>query len=149
MRPIKRIIIHCTATRADRHFDPSDLEQSHRQRGFTQCGYHYYITTDGVTHDMRPIELQGAHAKGYNLSSIGIAYEGGLDSQGRPSDTRTSAQRIALRTLLTRLRLQFPQAKIMGHRDLSPDLNKDGVIEPREYVKQCPCFNAIPEYADI
>lgn len=149
MRQIKRIIIHCTATRADRPFTPSALERSHRERGFTQCGYHYYITTDGVTHDMRPIETPGAHAKGYNLASIGIAYEGGLDSHGRPADTRTQAQRCALRSLLVRLRSQFPQAQIMGHRDLSPDLDKDGIIEPREYIKQCPCFHAIPEYADI
>ena len=149
MRPIKRIIIHCTATRADRPFTPSALEASHRQRGFTACGYHHYITTDGVTHEMRPVEQPGAHAKGYNLASIGIAYEGGLDADFHPADTRTTAQRNALRTLLVRLRHQFPQAQIMGHRDLSPDLNKDGQIEPREYVKQCPCFNAIPEYADI
>lgn len=149
MRPIERIIIHCTATRADHPLTPAALERSHRQRGFNSCGYHYYIRLDGTEYIMRAISLPGAHAKGYNLASIGIAYEGGLDSQGRPADTRTSAQRNALRALLLRLRRQFPLAQIMGHRDLSPDLNKNGTIEPREFIKLCPCFDAIPEYADI
>ena len=30
---------------------------------------------------------------------------------------------------------------MLGHRDTSPDLNGDGVIEPYEYVKVCPCFD--------
>jgi N-acetylmuramoyl-L-alanine amidase len=36
--------------------------------------------------------------------------------------------------------------RITGHRDLSPDIDKDGVVEPNEWVKQCPCFNAETEY---
>ena len=31
--------------------------------------------------------------------------------------------------------------QVLGHRDTSPDLNGDGVIEPYEYVKACPCFD--------
>ena len=32
-----------------------------------------------------------------------------------------------------------------GHRDLSPDLNGNGEIEPEEWVKACPCFDAEEE----
>lgn len=31
------------------------------------------------------------------------------------------------------------------YRDLSPDLNANGEIEPEEWIKQCPCFNVIED----
>jgi N-acetyl-anhydromuramyl-L-alanine amidase AmpD len=53
--------------------------------------------------------------------------------------------------VLTILKKKQPDVKvrIVGHRDLSPDLDKDGVVEPHEWVKLCPCFNAEPEYKGI
>ena len=39
--------------------------------------------------------------------------------------------------------------KVMGHRDTSPDKDGDGIVEPHEWIKQCPCFNAIDEYKSI
>ena len=148
-RHIDLIVIHCTASRCDRRLSPADLDRIHRQRGFICCGYHYYVTTDGIVHRMRPADLAGAHAKGHNLNSIGIAYEGGLLPDGTPADTRTPAQRAALLRLLPRLKSLYPAARIRGHRDLSPDLNGNGIIEPSEWVKLCPCFDASREYADM
>lgn len=88
MRKIDLIVIHCSATRVDRTLTAFDLETLHRRRGFNGTGYHYYIRKDGTTLLTRPIERIGAHAKGFNASSIGICYEGGLDCRGRPADTR-------------------------------------------------------------
>lgn len=149
MRKITLLVIHCTATSIIKPLTPQALEASHRQRGFACCGYHYYIRRNGEIIPMRPIAQIGAHAKGYNANSIGIAYEGGLDPDGKPTDTRTGAQRSALVSLLTQLHEHYPDARICGHRDLSPDLNGNGRIEPAEYIKQCPCFNAAQEYAYI
>lgn len=146
MRKITLIVVHCTATRCTSSLTPQQLEESHRLRGFACCGYHYYIQRNGQTTPMRPVEKIGAHAKGYNANSIGIAYEGGLNADGNPADTRTDAQRAALVSLLTQLHEHYPDARIVGHRDLSPDLNGNGRIEPSEYVKACPCFNAAQEY---
>ena len=87
----------------------------------------------------------GAHAKGYNRNSIGICYEGGLDKDGKPKDTRTPEQRVALRQLVNELLLRFPDCKVCGHRDLSFDLNHNGKIDPREWTKQCPCFAVATE----
>jgi N-acetylmuramoyl-L-alanine amidase len=36
---------------------------------------------------------------------------------------------------------KYPNATILGHRDLSPDKNGDGVIERSEWVKHCPSFD--------
>lgn len=77
----------------------------------------------------------------YNAHSIGICYEGGLDVQGCPADTRTPEQCSALRLLVHQLLKRFRNnIRICGHRDLSPDRNGDGVVEPEEWVKECPCF---------
>ena len=77
------------------------LRECHLQRGFRDIGYHFYITRDGVLHHCRPVSEIGAHVRGFNRHSIGICYEGGLDENGRPADTRTTAQRFALLDLLT------------------------------------------------
>ncbi len=78
MRKIDLIVIHCSATRADRSLTPDDLKLNIGRRGFNGTGYHYYIRKDGTVHLTRPIERIGAHVKGFNLNSVGICYEGGL-----------------------------------------------------------------------
>ena len=136
MRTINLIVGHCSATRCDRPFPVTALIRCHADRfGFT--GYHYYITRDGTTYQTRHEQLVGAHAKGYNQHSLGICYEGGLDKQGKPADTRTKAQKQSLLKLLKRLKQEHPQAQILGHRDL-PDVKK-----------ACPCFDAGSEYSQL
>jgi N-acetyl-anhydromuramyl-L-alanine amidase AmpD len=88
----------------------------------------------------------GAHCTGYNARSIGICYEGGLDGNGNLKDTRTQAQKEALRTLLRILCGKYGIRDILGHRDTSPDTNKNDVLEPGEWIKGCPSFDAKTEY---
>ncbi len=134
MRKINLIVIHCSATREDRMLTPDDLELQHRRRGFNGIGYHYYIRKDGTVCLTRAIERIGAHVKGFNSESIGICYEGGLDCRGRPADTRTPEQHAALRLLIHQLKEKFPGCRVCGHRDLSPDRNGNGEIEPEEWI---------------
>ena len=142
MRKIDLIVIHCSATRADRPLTPLALDRMHRERGFNGCGYHFYVRRDGTIVSMRPLERVGAHARGYNATSIGVCYEGGLDSAGRPADTRTPQQKSSLRTLVRVLLKEYPSVRcVCGHRDLSPDRDGDGLVEPHEWVKMCPCFD--------
>ncbi len=136
MRTINLIVVHCSATRCDRPFPVTALIRCHADRfGFT--GYHYYITRDGTTYQTRHEQLIGAHAKDYNRNSLGICYEGGLDEQGKPTDTRTKAQKQSLLKLLKRLKKEHPHAQILGHRDL-PNVKK-----------ACPCFDAKSEYSQL
>ena len=95
-------------------------------------GYHYVILPDGVVEHGRPLFYQGAHVgtpRNYNNQSIGVCYVGGRNANGEIADTRTLAQKQALVRVLTLLKSQYPNAKIVGHRDL----NKG---------KACPCFDA-------
>ncbi len=128
MRRIDLIVIHCSATRCDQNYSVRALIRDHRDRfGFT--GYHYYVTRGGMVYQTRHEQLIGAHAKGYNQHSLGVCYEGGLDTRGNPADTRTQKQKRALLALLKQLKAEHPQAQILGHRDL-PGVKKD-----------CPCFD--------
>ena len=71
-RRIDLIVVHCTATRCNIPLSPEKLEEMHRQRGFRQCGYHFYITRDGlVVHAMRPVEMEQAHGEGNRMAEHG------------------------------------------------------------------------------
>ena len=98
MRRITLFIIHCSATRCGQPYSFEDCRRDHIDgRHFRDIGYHYYITRDGQTHPGRPLSLEGAHCFGHNRHSIGICYEGGLNGEGLPADTRTPAQKPFVR----------------------------------------------------
>ena len=141
MRNIDSIIVHCSATKAGQDFTATDIDRWHRERGFNGIGYHYVIRLDGKLEKGRDVALAGAHCKGWNERSVGICYIGGLDENGRPADTRTNAQKRVLYQIIIDLQREYNILQVLGHRDTSPDLNGDGVIEPYEYVKACPCFD--------
>lgn len=150
---IDAIIVHCSATRAGQDIKASDIDKWHKERGFKMIGYHFVVDLDGTIEAGRPLTMNGAHCntsgvsgRVYNSHSIGICYVGGLDKKGRPKDTRTRKQKIALHNLIYSLLMQYPIKEIVGHRDASPDKNGDGQITSNEWIKQCPCFDVKSEY---
>lgn len=136
MRSISLILIHCSAVRPYQTSTAVQIDNWHRARGWNGIGYHYVILRDGTIQTGRPESQVGAHCTGHNAHSIGICYEGGLDAQGKPSDTRTRAQKRALVRLLRDLRKKYPKALITGHNVFNPH-------------KSCPCFDAAEEYKDL
>ena len=133
---VRYLILHCSATRCDRDYPIEQLRRDHLARGFLDIGYHYYIRKDGSVSQHRRLTEVGAHCRPFNRCSIGICYEGGLDEQGRPQDTRTLAQRASLIHLLVKLKKQFPKAVIRGHNEM-----------PGATPKACPCFKPSKELA--
>ena len=114
------------------------LKKLEEVRGFhLGVGYHYVIRRDGTIEPGRPEWMVGAHCVNHNAHSIGICYEGGYDARGQPDDTRTPAQKAAMRKLLEELHGRYPKAVILGHHDLNP-------------LKPCPCIKDVAhEYADL
>lgn len=156
-RRITGLVVHCSANVEGVDIGAKEIKRCHiQERGWCDIGYHFVIRIDGTIEPGRDLNKAGAHVSGHNATTIGICYVGGLsrekDRRGQyiAKDTRTPEQKDSLRWLLTQLAALLPSVRtIKGHRDYSPDLNGNGTIEPREYIKSCPCFDAIPEYQDI
>lgn len=128
MRIINEIIIHCSATREGADFCAKDIDKWHKARGWNGIGYHYVVRLDGTIEAGRALSKAGAHCYRHNANSIGVVYIGGLDKNGNPKDTRTEAQRLSLRNLVTALRHAYglAESKVHGHNEYA--------------AKACPCF---------
>ena len=128
----KFITVHCSATRPKHDFSVDRLRELHvNQNGWSDIGYHFYITTDGRLHDCRPITRAGAHVKGHNIDNIGVCLEGGLNNDtGKPDDTYNSHQMKTLKDHVDSLMKQYGISKfcVKGHRDWGAN-------------KACPCFD--------
>jgi N-acetylmuramoyl-L-alanine amidase len=140
------LVWHCTATPEGREFTRAQIRAMHLQRGFSDIGYHCLVHLDGSTSPGRSESQVGAHVSGHNSGTLGYSYVGGLAGGGKPKDTRTSAQKKTMLELTRSAIERYSLRAVVGHRDLSPDRDHDGVVEPWEWVKICPCFNAIAEY---
>jgi ribonuclease HI len=140
MRNISEIIIHCTATRADWWQSRStsqkvaEVRKWHvSDRGWSDIGYHYLIDRDGTVAEGRPLDRNGAHVRGHNSGTIGIALFGGHGGSENDVflDNFTPEQEAALRGLIERLETQFGTLKLSGHNQYA--------------AKACPCFR-VPEW---
>lgn len=140
MRQIKRIFVHCTA--GSQKTTLKQLENEFKAKGWKSPGYHYVVFPDGKIEQMLDESKVSNGVRGYNSTSINVSYVGGIDSKLKPVDNRTEAQKASLVTLLTELKSRYPDAHIMGHRDI---WGKD----PKKWQKWCPCFDAEAEYAEI
>lgn len=137
MKKIKRLIVHCSATRENQHITVDTIRDWHvNGRGWSDVGYHYVIYLDGTIAKGRADNRQGAHCLKSNPFSLGVCYIGGVELDGKtPKDTRTSEQKESLESLLKTLKAMHPEAIIHGHRDFAN--------------KACPSFDATSEYEYI
>ena len=140
MRIINRIVLHCTATLPNARVE--DIKAYWREQlGWDDPGYHYIIDARGRRHILQNINKPTNGVRGYNSDSIHISYIGGISPTGEAKDTRTQAQKCETEKLLRELLEILPcRPDIVGHRDLSPDLDGDGEVEAHEWLKQCPSF---------
>ena len=133
MREINKIIIHCTATPECRDVGVAEVRDWHvGHNGWSDIGYHYLITLNGTVEVGRPESRTGAHVKGQNKNSIGVAYSGGMDKAYKePKDTRTPEQKEALIWLVKELKDKYPGSTVHGHNEFS--------------AKACPSFDVSKE----
>ena len=134
---VTHIVIHYSATPIEIDFSSAAIARIHKRRGFKEIGYHIYIRKDGSVEYGRDLSQPGrfeigAHSKGENDQSVGICYEGGV-RKATPNvgfDSRTPAQKEAMRKEIVKLLGRFPNAIVEGHRDMPGA------------ATQCPGFDA-------
>lgn len=131
MGRLERMVIHCTATRAGREVTGAEVRLWHcapkpRGNGWKRPGYARLIRLDGTVDTLcetddddwvSPQEVTNG-ARGWNGTSLHVAYAGGLDAAGRPADTRTERQRAVMREMAADFMRKHPGAEVIGHRDL-------------------------------
>lgn len=141
---VDTLVIHYSATPIENDYSSGDIDMMHRQRGFNEIGYHFFIRKDGTVETGRTVTETGkfeigAQTSGSNSSSIGICFEGGV-TRAAPSigkDTRTPAQIKAMIKLIRDLLKIFPDAVVEGHRDMPGA------------ATQCPGFDAAAWWASV
>jgi N-acetylmuramoyl-L-alanine amidase len=164
-REINRLVLHCSATPSgqplERGVRGTPAYQScaqiidgwHKARGFARqsaavqafnsalphIGYHYVIDLDGRCINGRGLDEVGAHVAGHNAGSIGICLVGGIEREAKYTLMQwlTLAEQVAF----LRAKYNLTTLDVCGHRDLSPDLDKNGRVTPQEWLKTCPGFD--------
>jgi N-acetylmuramoyl-L-alanine amidase len=137
MRDLKRIILHCSATKEGQDFSVDTIRGWHvNGRGWSDIGYHWVIRLDGSIEVGRPLEKSGAHTKGHNKDSVGVCYIGGCDADGKPKDTMNPEQEKAWRMIVLSLRTLYgDHITIHGHNEYAN--------------KACPSFIVEEKFADM
>lgn len=147
MAKLKYLVIHCTATPEGRDVSAADIRRWHTApvsaggRGWKQVGYTDLIHTDGRVErlvannedaNVDPWEITNG-AAGYNSVSRHIVYAGGVDADNvqKAKDTRTPAQKEALKRYVLDFHRKYPTVKIVGHNQLA--------------AKACPSFD-VPQW---
>lgn len=141
------LVLHCSGS-------PRDQSMGELYKIFqdtwgpgTRPGYNQCINFSGGVYNFAPINDNDVldfneicnGAKGYNAVSIHLGITGGRDK-----NTITAKQKEVLGHLIWYYKWRFPDIQVIGHRELvSPDLNHNGVIDPNEFVKECPRFKVL------
>lgn len=147
-RVIKKIVVHCSASDDSLDIGVREIDGWHKLRGFLSpsgihCGYHWVVRRSGKIEQGRPESEIGAHVAGHNSDSIGIVWVG----IKQPTPEQYSALTAKVREVMDRYGVSID--RVYGHRELSPDLNHDGIIEPNEWLKTCPVIDCDRLRADI
>ena len=135
MREIDQVILHSTATNPSWYSDRSvenvvkEIRRWHvEERKWSDVGYHIIIHRNGDTATGRPIDRAGAHCRGANKHSVGVALVGGRGgcADDKFRDNYTKRQEAALRQILFDLNEEYSISSVAGHNEYAS--------------KACPCF---------
>ena len=120
LRTIRKVIVHVTDSPDSKDFNMHDISRWHKEMNFPQsktglyCGYHWVIRRNGNVENARFEYEAGAHCRGHNSDSIGIAWVG--------RDDMTKEQSLSLVKLLAEVcsRYGLEPKQVFGHRELNP-----------------------------
>ena len=136
MEVIRFIIVHCAATPPEMDIGAEEIRKWHKERGWSDIGYHYVIRRNGDIEKGRPETTRGAHTGGYNDDSIGICLVGGVNEKNKADANFTMNQYAALERMLHTLTEKYPFAEVDGHRSFDSG-------------KACPSFDVKAFWSNV
>ena len=107
----RRIILHHAAASV---CTVQDVHGWHRNNGWGGIGYHYFVRKDGSVYRGRPENMIGAHAGNNNGDSIGICFEGNLET-----DIMPAAQSMAGAALIEDIKSRYGALSVIRHKDVN------------------------------
>ena len=110
----------------------ADIDGWHKSNGWSGIGYHFFVRKDGSIYRGRPLDKAGAHVSGMNDCSIGICAEGSYEKE----TAMPTAQKKAIKEFLKYLKGIYPNAKIVGHKEIGSS-DCPGKYYPLEEMKKC------------
>ncbi len=120
---IKLLVVHCSDSEDDENLNAIDIHKMHLSFGWDGIGYHKVITRSGKIENGRPEYWIGAHVRGKNDVSLGVCLIG--------KTSFTKKQFTSLERVLKKWKTLYPNAKIIGHKDIG------------NTNKTCPNFDVI------
>ena len=120
-RSIDSIILHCSATRPCFYQGEDDIRDWHVKRGWKREGYHYLVTRGADIETGRPVSMIGAHARGYNKTSIGVCIAGGSGASAKDPWQKhfIEGQMFSTYLLVSGLLTAYPAARVAGHNEFA------------------------------
>lgn len=119
-RSVDKVFIHCSASDNPKHDNVATIRKWHKERGFSDIGYHFYIDKLGQRFEGRSLEIIPAAQKGHNTGSIAICL-GGLEQF-------SELQFGSLKALCKQIKAALPKVTFHGHCEV-------------EKNKTCPVFD--------
>ena len=120
-REIDRVFIHCSASSLKSHDNVEVIRGWHLKNGWSDIGYNYYITFDGIIHRGRDVEITPAAQRGHNTGTIAICLS------GLAVDDFTQEQFESLKDLCEQIDDKIADVTFHGHCEVSD--------------KECPVFD--------
>ncbi|TQV82749.1 N-acetylmuramoyl-L-alanine amidase [Exilibacterium tricleocarpae] len=114
-RDVHSIFLHCSASDQSSHDDISIMKKWHvEDNGWSDVGYHFFITKNGDIQEGRNIEKIPIAQKGHNTGSIAIC------CHGLKKDKFTQKQMDSVKALCKAITDAYTKKiRIRGHREVS------------------------------
>ncbi|MED6289211.1 hypothetical protein CHARACLAT_000408 [Characodon lateralis] len=120
--PAKKVVIHHTALQSCKGLSEGkdrlqSIQRLHmKERHFDDIGYNFLIGGDGSVFEGRGWGVMGAHTKGHNHDSLGIALMGNFNNDSPSKEAILSVKQLLMSGVLEGF--IEPQFVLYGHRDL-------------------------------
>ena len=116
------IVIHHTGSEIngnpyDDDHSAKEIDQWHKNAGWSMIGYHFVIRKNGSIERGRPEWTIGSHAYGENFHTLGIHLCGNFNAV-KPTDQQIEMSAMLIANLCDKYNIPTDKDHIVGHRDL-------------------------------